>query len=62
MDKPPSMVPPTTPGALCTKCNKRPQAAMQLAKAKLYTPEQHSWCAPCRGRLSAKNRERACAC
>jgi len=44
-------VPCTSPGALCTRCQRRPQAAAQRAKAAVLPPEQLAWCHPCRSNV-----------
>lgn len=41
-----TMTPPTTPGALCTKCGRRTQSATHLATR--IPEEQRSWCGSCR--------------
>lgn len=53
------LLPPTNPGALCTRCNEKPQSRVQQAKRDLYPVEQLSMCGECRGQVRTLARNEA---
>lgn len=52
-------VPPTTPGACCTKCRARPQQGIHAAKLDGVPDEQRAWCAKCRSNAQVWARRKA---
>lgn len=57
--RPRTNVPPTNPGCPCTRCGKRPQAAVHRRKAAGLPAERLSWCAECRHIVGCEERRGA---